>query len=143
MYVPHAVGLADSMLISIDEQLRNGNPIFGWPGDPRLELHVGVLWDPKRKEVAEKKIEVWRHMEDGSDVCVTWFDCTLEAAAEVIPAMAQMRTDSPGHVSVLERIDRHNEALERKHLSEARAIADEARAHAEFAAKRAHLIDKV
>lgn len=91
-------------------QIQQGDGM-GWPGDPRMWLGVGIL---KNKATGKqgRRLEVWRTNEDGSETMVAhWLPSEQN---RVIFDLARMRADSPGHVDVLDRIDAHNDALEKK-----------------------------
>lgn len=88
--------------IEIDRQLREGRPSCGWPGDPDLEL----TWDGPRTRWI-----VLRHCEDGVVRGLAWWS---PEELESIPAcLAQMRLDRPDRVPVEDRIDAHNDKMEK------------------------------
>lgn len=86
---------------------------YGWPGDPRMRLEIGVL---KTNGKEGHRLEVWRHNEDGSDTRIAhWLPREQHM---VCYELSRMRLDSPGHESTEERIDAHNAALEAKRSDE-------------------------
>jgi len=123
VYVPNAdAGYLHSDAPDLARKLVEGDGIL-WPGDPRLELRVGVLtwpqtcWQPtlgrrvRRGEIAARRYEVWRYCEDGSEQMVGHW--RLEDFDRILLELAPMRLDAPGHVSVLDRIDTNNDAMEK------------------------------
>lgn len=91
----------------------NGDGL-GWPGDPRLSLGIGVVEGRDRSGRVRhtgRRLEVWRHNEDGSDTLVAHW--RPEEIHRVCYDLARMRVDSPGYVSVEDRIDEHNAKLEK------------------------------
>lgn len=110
--------------VELDRWLREGKPELGWRGDPRLDLRIGTLQakktgiDPvtgtwkKMGDVVARRYEVWRHTEDGEDVQIGHW--RLDEYLKIIPDLVDMDPRKPGHESVLDKIDRHNEALERE-----------------------------
>lgn len=83
---------------------------YGWPGDERMWLQIGELH--RSDGAIGRRLEVWRHNEDGSDTMVAhWLPREQHM---VCYELARMRVDSPGHESVEDRIDRHNAAIEEK-----------------------------
>lgn len=90
-------------------KLQQGDGIM-WTGDPNLWLGIGVLTNRKTGKTG-RRLEVWRHNEDGSDTIVGhWLP---SEQFKIIYDLAQMRLDSPGHQDVLDRIDKHNDAVEK------------------------------
>lgn len=90
-------------------QIQQGDGM-GWPGDPRMWLGIGVL-ENKHTGKTGRRLEVWRTNEDGSETLVAhWL---LTEQHRVIYDLARMRADSPGHVSVLDIIDQHNDRIQK------------------------------
>lgn len=92
-------------LQAVDTKLKNGDPAIGWRGDPRLSLQVGQIVTQKGVLIAEK-LEVWRHNEDGSDTCLSWWE--MHELGRVLWDLRLMDMHSPAYEPALERIDRHN-----------------------------------
>jgi hypothetical protein len=107
-------------------QLHQGDGL-AWPGDPRLGLSIGVLHDRKANRTG-RRLEVWRYNEDGSETMVAHWH--LSEQHRVIYDLTRMRVDSPGHQSVLDGIDKHNDAMEQKALQQYRDSVGEATEHA-------------
>jgi len=106
----------------LDKDVREGVPTSGWPGDPRLSVQLGVVTagrsgysEQKKKyvrkgDVVARRLEVWRHNEDGTDAIVgTW---SMDEVMQVISDLVVMDPGRPRHVGVEDRIDTHNAALE-------------------------------
>lgn len=121
-YIPHAdAGYMHSDAERVDRVLRDGDGL-GWPGDPRLELRMGVMevaegrisrtlgrWVNKG-EILGRRYEVWRRCEDGVERRVgSW---TLEEFDRIILDLSGMRLDSPGHVDTQAKIDTTNAEIE-------------------------------
>jgi hypothetical protein len=84
---------------------------INWTGDPRLDLRIGVLTNRKTGKEG-RRLEVWRSNEDGSESLVGhWLP---REQAHVCYDLARMRPERPGHVSILDVIDKHNAELEAK-----------------------------
>lgn len=109
-------------------KITNGDGL-GWPGDPRLSLGLGIMEvrENGRKRTG-RRLEVWRHNEDGTDTMIAHWHPS--EAFKVCFDLAQMRVDSPGHISVEDRIDKHNDALVKKHEDAARESMMETLDHA-------------
>lgn len=85
-----------------------------WRGDPYLDLQVGVI--TRGRKVVGHRLEVWRWNEDGSYGRIgTWHP---RESYRIPHDLAEMRADRPNAVSVLDRIDAHNEAKEAEHARE-------------------------
>jgi hypothetical protein len=93
----------------LTKRLQEGDGI-NWPGDPRMYLSIGVLTAPSGRQ--GRRIEVWRLNEDGSDTMVAHWHPSEQA--RILYDLAIMRVDRPGYVSVEDRIDAHNEAIEKE-----------------------------
>lgn len=78
--------------------------------DPMLDLHIGQI-RTRQGVLVEEKLEVWRHCEDGQDRCIAWWD--IADWQKILPDMKAARLGAPGHVSVLDRIDKHNLSIEK------------------------------
>lgn len=117
------VGYIHAQATELDRQLREGDGML-WPGDPRLDLRVGVLtaaksgWDPNLKrnlrkgDVVARCYEVWRHSEDGSDYRIgRW---RLEDFDRILFDLAPLRLDAPNRTDTLTAIDQHNARLEKE-----------------------------
>lgn len=134
LYGPHGDMLVTSEWEDLGKRITHGDGIF-WAGDPRLYLGIGVVTarDEFGNERRARRLEVWRWNEDGSDTLVGHW--RMDEAFRITKDLAEMRVDSPGHVSVIDRIDKHNEALEKKASDEFR---DAMGALLEHAAKLHH-----
>lgn len=85
-----------------------GGDGYGWPGDDRMWLQVGELHRSDGK--VGRRLEVWRHNEDGSETMVGHW---LPSESHMVCwELARMRVDSPGHEDVIDRIDAHNQKIE-------------------------------
>lgn len=98
----------------LSDKIVNGDGL-GWPGDPRLELRIGVI---EYKGRTGRRLEVWRANEDGSETPVAHW--RPDHAGQVCFDLAKMRVDRPGFSKddACTRIDRHNDAIERKNQSD-------------------------
>lgn len=83
---------------------------LGWRGDPDLWLGIGVVVNPRTGKTG-RRLEVWRDNTDGSTTMIAHWLPTEQHM--VCYDLAKMRVDAPGHVSVVDRIDQHNDALEK------------------------------
>lgn len=97
----------------LDRKLREGDGIQ-WSGDPDLDLRQGVVEEmrsgrPTGKIVA-RRWEVWRHCEDGVDRIIGHW--RMEEFDRILFDLARMRAEAPGHVDVVESIDKGNAATE-------------------------------
>lgn len=82
---------------------------LGWPGDPRMELRIGILTHKPTGRTG-KRLEVHRNNEDGSVTLVShWLPSEQH---RILFDLSRMRLDSPGHVDTLDIIDKHNEKKE-------------------------------
>lgn len=104
---------------------------LGWPGDPRLYLQVLVATETDsttgRKRTG-RLLEVRRENEDGSDTPIGHW--RPDEQMRVCYDLAQMRLESPGHVSAVEAIDQHNDRLQEEASEEARGKLFEVLEHA-------------
>lgn len=125
--------------------LLHGKPELGWRGDDKLELRIALLMaassgyseEMKRRvhrgEVCGKRIEVWRHCEDGEDRRIgSWH---LHEWADIIADMVKMDPSSPAHVSTEARIDAANR---RKEVEQAARMTDKMGELMEYAARLHH-----
>lgn len=88
---------------------------YGWPGDDRMYLRIGEMkaTDPSGRVRTGRRLEVMRWNEDGSETMVGhWLP---KEQHMVCWELARMRLDSPAHEDVIDRIDRHNDAIEAEH----------------------------
>jgi hypothetical protein len=129
----------------LDRELREGVPTEGWPGDPRMELVIGQVrtsragydpnvkrWVPAGYPVAQR-LEVWRTTENhGYQRIGTWHP---NEAPFIIKHLVAMDPSRPNHVSVLDRIDAHNAAMDEEN---SRAYMQAAGEMAEHLAKLNH-----
>lgn len=123
--------LSTSDYEGLEKKIINGDG-FGWPGDDRMWLGVGVIEDRATGKTG-RRLEVWRHNEDGTDTIIGhWLPREQHM---ICYELAQMRADSPGHVPVVERIDAHNKKIEDQRSREYR---DHMGALLEHAAHLAH-----
>lgn len=99
----------------------------GWPGDPRLDLRIGVI---REKATGRKgrRYEVWRSNEDGSESRIGHWK--VEEFDRILFDLSRMRMDSPGHVSAEAEVDAANAAIEQKRSDEARDALGEMMEHA-------------
>ena len=98
------------------DDLTDGNAAFGWRGDPRLELHIGVLAADRntnvngkfvsKGQVLARNIQVWRHCEDGTMQHV--ITRRIELAHEILPELVQMDPRTPGFRSSADVVIDHN-----------------------------------
>jgi hypothetical protein len=118
---------------------------LGWPGDPRLELRMGIrcakrtMFDPnvrrtvQKGEVVARRYEVWRVNEDGSETPVGhWL---LEEFDRILFDLTRMRSESPGHVDIGEAATATNDALE---AAAGKAFAETTAEVKEYATKLIH-----
>lgn len=99
----------------------------GWPGDPRLDLRIGVIRE-KATGLVGRRYEVWRTNEDGTETRIMHW--RIEDFDRILFDLTKMRLDSPGHVSAEDEIDAHNDAIEQKRSDEARDALGEMMEHA-------------
>lgn len=112
----------------LDTQLRDGDGM-GWPGDPRLDLRVGVVQATiQGKRRTGRRYEVWRRNEDGTETIVGHW--RLEEFDRILFDMMRARMDTPGFVPVEERIDAHNAEIEDRIDREAKDSLGEMMEHA-------------
>lgn len=124
--VPDGSGTwVDGRAYTVAEKLRHGDPAIGLPPCPDLELHWFAGTErPKRKACWIVK----RWCEDGVlRALARWEPEELE---QIPWCLTQMRLDSPGHVDACERIDAHNEAMERAASARLRDAVGEMTEHA-------------
>lgn len=108
MYLPHPdAGFIHWEAERLDKMLREGDGIF-WAGDPRLWLGMGVI--ERHGHVVARRYEVWRHTEEGEDVLIGHW--RLEEFDRILMDLSGMRLDAPGHVDVVDAIDKENAKLE-------------------------------
>lgn len=108
----------------LTRRLQQGDGI-NWPGDPRMWIGIGVL---ESRTKTGRRIEVWRTNEDGSETIVAhWLPSEQH---RILFDLAQMRVDRPGHIGVEQRIDSHNEALQKAADTKAREEMFETLEHA-------------
>lgn len=108
IYAPRGGFLSTSDWEDLAKKIVDGDG-YGWPGDPRMRLEIGVLKDTHTGKEGHR-LEVWRHNEDGSDTRIAHW---LPREQHMICwELARMRVDSPAHETAEERIDRHNKVLE-------------------------------
>lgn len=93
----------------LDKKLRTGDGLM-WTGDPRLWLGIGVLENKVTRKTG-RRLEVWRDNEDGTTSMIGHWLPTEQY--RVLYDLANMRADRPNAVSVEDRIDKHNDALEK------------------------------
>jgi hypothetical protein len=110
----------------LDRKLREGDGIL-WPGDPRLELRMGIISDRTGK-IRARRYEVWRNMEDGSEQRLGHW--RLEEFDRILLDLGPMRLDAPGHVDAVDRIEKHNQAHEAKVWQRGRDAMGEMMSHA-------------
>lgn len=114
-YIPHPdIGYVHAEAYELERKLREGDGIF-YSGDPRLELRVGVMVPTKGKyrgQIRGRRYEVWRHGEDGKDVRIGHW--RLEEFDRILLDMAQMDVRTPGHESIIDRIEAGNDEHEKK-----------------------------
>lgn len=126
------------------EWLTDGKPEMGWKGDPRLELHIGVLTAKedgiekrtgrfrRRGDVCGHRFEVRRHLEDGRDTTI--LSRSVEDWHEIIPELVKMDPRTPGHEGTFALVERANAAIEKKKDDEWRELN---RDQAEYTARLA------
>jgi hypothetical protein len=109
----------------LDRKLRGGDGLQ-WTGDPDLWLGIGVI-TRGTQEVA-RRLEVWRHCEDGEDRMIgSWHP---GEAFRVCYDLAGMRADRPNAVPVIDQIDQHNAKLEQESETKAEESLAAATEHA-------------
>ena len=102
------------------DDLTQGNPAFGWKGDARLSLFVGILACGKagykngvyykEGEPMARRYEVWRHNEDGTDKRI--MSRPLHLVHEILPTMVSLDPRTPGHEATMDRIERENKKVD-------------------------------
>ena len=120
----HLLALTEQDAPGLADALVYGKPEIGWRGDPRLELHVGILtaerygFSPQCKryvnkgELMAKRWEVWRHCEDGTDQRIASWE--YDKMHDILLDLVKMDPNSPAHTSVEDRIDASNRLKENK-----------------------------
>lgn len=103
----------DSRIVEMSKHLQKGNPTSGWRGDERMYVQIGVLDKTVNGQVVARKnmIEVRRVTETGEDVNIGWWEPA--EVDRIILDIIQQDPRTPGHVDVLDRIDKHNAKLEK------------------------------
>lgn len=112
------------------KKLHDGDGLL-FAGDPRLYLQIGVLEGRNaygRVVTTGRRLEVWRHNEDGSDAMIGHWHPSEQY--RICMDLAEMRADRPGAVSALDRIDKHNDALEKAASDAYQAASQEMLEHA-------------
>lgn len=110
----------------LTRRLQQGDGI-NWTGDPRMWLGIGVL-ENRRTGKTGRRLEVWRTNEDGTETLIAhWLPAEQH---RILYDLANMRVDRPGHVSIEDRIDRHNDALQETLAQKAREEMFETLEHA-------------
>src|ERR1051326_5753583 len=117
LQVPYTTPGGHQMLISNDHldiarRLQQGDPTCAWPGDPRM--FVVFNYDRER-------YEVWRRCEDNVDrIISSWVPREFDARVIVHTSQNDTRLHD-----VLERVDKHNEQLQRSRERELKQIEEE------------------
>lgn len=106
----------------LDQWLRTGKPELGWRGDPRLELHIGVLTASKtglykgksytQGDVMAYRVEVHRHNEDGTDTPI--LQRPVEEWHTIIPELVKIDPSSPMFRNTHDLVVEHNAAIDRE-----------------------------
>lgn len=99
----------------LDKKLRIGDGIH-WTGDPDLDLRQGVVekmvWGRPTGEIVARRWEIWRHCEDGIDRMIGHW--RMEEFDRILFDLARMRAESPGHVDVVDSIEKGNNENEKR-----------------------------
>jgi hypothetical protein len=98
----------------IGVRLRDGDATLGWEGDERLSLVCNVK---------ERRWEVWRHCEDGTDRRIMWRDGLRKPGPEVLRHLAWIDTH---HHDVLGRVEDTNARLVRERRAQLSDFLDDA-----------------
>lgn len=97
--------------------------------DPRLYLKYRVIDHPKKPGVKGRRYEVHRHCEDGKNRLIGHW--RLEEFDTIWSDMQVMAAGAAGRIaSVEERIDKHNDEMERDNDRESSGFMTEAMTHA-------------
>lgn len=132
--------ISTGALEALDDQLTQGVPTLGWPGDPKLQVELGVItagrsgFSPevgryvRKGEVVARRIEVWKNTErHGRQQVGRWL---LSEYHTIIPDLVKMDPSRPRHKSVEDRIDKHNAEIEAKQARAHRDVMGELMEHA-------------
>lgn len=107
----------------MDRWLKEGNPTWGWRGDPRLELRMGIVTAGKTGYYPQAKRwvregdavgynwQVWRHNEDGTDKNILTRKGT--ELHTIIPALIEIDPRTPGFEPVMDRVEREDAILQK------------------------------
>ncbi len=101
------------------DDLVDGNAHFGWKGDARLSLRVGVLtaannghdarsgrWY-RKGEMLARRYEVWRHLETGEDERIV--SRPIELLHEILPELVRLDPRTPGFRSSFDTVNEAND----------------------------------
>jgi hypothetical protein len=106
------IGTIDHDAWELDRKLREGDGVI-WPGDPHLTLELAVVEARDRttgKRHVGRRYEVWRACEDGMDRLIGHW--RLDEKHAILPELARMRIEAPGHVDVVESMRAGNARVE-------------------------------
>lgn len=119
LYLPGG-GVHAPELDDLAYRLQRGDGVQ-WAGDPSLWVGLGVIENPRTGKVRGRRIEVWRHCEDGEQRLVgSWLP---HEVGQIPHDVAVMSAGARGRIEDAEtRIDKANEA---KQDEVDRAIRDE------------------
>lgn len=102
--------------------LLNGKPELGWKGDPRLELHIGILRARhqqtrngktyRKGDVMAYRFEVKRHTEEGKLADI--ISRPVDQWTEIIPELVKIDPRTPGFENSALLAQKANEAIEKK-----------------------------
>lgn len=130
IYAPRGGFLSTADWEDLAKKVVQGDGL-GWPGDPRLELRIGVLSNGQKDG---HRLEVWRYNEDGTETRVAhWLP---RESMMVCYDLARMRLDAPGRVDTVTEIEKHNERLEKDASDRFNELMVETVKHATFEKQR-------
>jgi hypothetical protein len=115
----------------LERKIQKGDGL-GWPGDPDMTLAQGVVEEMKygvpTGNIVARRWEVWRHCEDGIERIIGHW--RMEEFDRIVFDLTRMRADSPGHVDVVDQIEKANAENEDRIWAPARDALGEMKEHA-------------
>lgn len=108
--LPDGTVVWDDHAPTIAERIRDGDPTYGWTGDPRLSLCLNTAYSDERDRYWGVAWEIWRRHEDGSSSIVMRKKGAGLDAGVLLRLLAEHDTR---YVDVIGAVGRANAELER------------------------------